>query len=201
MPRRATAAPAPAPPKSPSPITPLPVFHATSPGDVLWGRLTPETPGVLPVQLVGPIAESAFETLPGESYDVPEGDVPSWDDAPSSGGLSAIWGGGALAPDPSWSPIEHEAFNHLPPHLRSAPPTWKELRGPRSPPNPAKAASGAECASCRRGLANPPAWRACTTCHRPFCGECAFRSRRNLGGGRCMDCRTYPEIEEARFVS
>jgi len=180
------------------PVAPRPSLTV---GDALWTRLTPDASGVLPVELVGPIAQSTLETLPGESYDAPPIETVVWEDTAMGSGPVATWAGFPAGPDPGWSPIESEAFNHLPPHLRADPSSWKEIRGPHPPTAPARPPGAAECASCHRGLTNPPAWRSCTSCHRPFCGECAFRAKRNLGAGRCVECRRHLEIEEPRFIA
>jgi hypothetical protein len=180
---------------------PAALARAATPGEIVWSRLTREPSGVLPVDLVPPTAESPFEALPGESYDLPEEGPGAWPGSPIAAPYGPAWTGTATAPDPTWTPVEHEAFHPMPPHLRPTPPPWKEILQPPTRPAPAKDASTVECASCHRGLTNPPAWRSCTACHRPFCGECAFRSRRNLGQGRCMRCRTLMEIEEPRFIA
>jgi hypothetical protein len=201
VPHRPTAARF-TPPAGPAPapsFAPRPVSASISPGETLWARLTPATSGTLPVELVGPIAESAFANLPGEDYG-PEGvgGPSSWEGAPLFDSPTPAWP--SPDEDRSWSPTEDEAFNHTPPHLRPSPPALKEILGPRPGVVSPKPVDGTTCASCHRTLTNPPAWRACTTCHRPFCGECAFRARRNFGTGRCLKCRSAVEIEEARFV-
>jgi hypothetical protein len=181
---------------------PVATAHAATPGEIAWNRFTREPAGVLPVDLVPPSAESPFEALPGESYDVPAEGPGEWPGSTTAAPYGPAWTGTSTpAPDPNWTPVEHEAFHPMPPHLRPTAPPWKEILQPPARPTPAKDASSVECASCHRGLTNPPTWRSCTSCHRPFCGECAFRSRRNLGQGRCTRCRTLMEIEEPRFIA
>ncbi|MCI4360849.1 MAG: hypothetical protein L3J91_04030 [Thermoplasmata archaeon] len=172
-----------------------------SSGDLLWARLARDPGGVLPVDLVPPTAESAFDSLPGESFPEMPGGGAEWDAGADEGALAPSWGAPALLGSPTWTPTEHEALNHTPPHLRSSPPGWKEVIGPRPTPPTRPTPEGPHCASCQRPLANPPAWRACTACHRPFCGECAFRSRRKMGAGQCLSCRSRAAIDEPRFVA
>jgi hypothetical protein len=202
IPHRSIASPRPSPPidRPVSPGVPIPIVRAIPVGDMLWTRLNPDPVGGLPVELVGPIAESALESLPGESYEA-AADLAGWAGEVATVAGAPAWPVPEIPAGGTWTPTEHEAFNHLPPHLRASPPSWKEVRGPHPPTSRSSPPDGPHCASCQRALSNPPAWRSCTSCHRPFCGDCAFRARRNLGTGRCTTCRARTEIEEPRFVA
>jgi len=174
---------------------------ALSPGEALWARLTPAPAGSFPVHLIGPIAESALEALPGEEFEDLPSTGPAWGGPSFPGGEALAVPGVELPGSGPWSLTEREAFDHRPPHLRAASTEWKELRGRYVSAAPDPRPEGLQCATCRRGLTNPPAWRSCAACHRPFCGECAFRARRNLGSGRCTECASRTEIEPPRFIA
>ncbi len=212
--RPATRAPATspaAPVRRPVPRPALAAVRADAPprwvppGDALWVQLTPAESGALPSPLAAPIAGSAYapelEPEEGSPFEAGIGGLsPGFPAAPSWPSPHPVSPGSPRAEE-TVSSVEREAYNHTPPHLRPSRPAWKELTGLRTVPLAPAGSGGVRCASCRQSLVNPPAWRACTSCRRPFCGECSFRSRRNLGPGRCLDCRAKVEIEEPRFVA
>ena len=83
---------------------PAALARAATPGEIVWSRLTREPSGVLPVDLVPPTAESPFEALPGESYDLPEEGPGAWPGSSIAAPYGLAWTGTASAPESDLDP-------------------------------------------------------------------------------------------------
>ena len=170
----------------------------SSPGDLLWRSWTSSDVGEMPVELVGPLPETAYTpTPPGGFQPFPERDldllVPTIRPVVAETGVGPTW-------DEIWSrliepvaPIDAmtvEALTAMPPHLRVSDdgmesPALSSFSAPGSPSDPA---SGASCASCDRVLTRRADPRSCEECDRLVCSPCAIEATLDHGATWCSSC-------------
>jgi len=190
-------------PPEASPPTPPP--EGTRPSPMVLGETPPLRPGVPPA---APSRQSLDGTTPGQVSPAPLGRpspephlasgsgpagaseppvMPGF--APSFPGIL----GGAWPTDLMDHPVDLEAINPVPPHLRAR-------RAPEPGLRPAGRVGGSlqstparSCAMCGRQLWDFRTWGECPGCGDPVCEPCLRSSFVNGAEGHCSDCRAAPQ--------
>lgn len=211
------------PPAVSATLTPPPMTRSSASAaesiDAMWDGWASEI-GSLPVELVGPVAETAwvppldgailpfpfldpeptmildpsFELMP-EAPLQPPNPFPGESEIPVPFAPPMIEPARTAPRSIPLTEVEREALMPLPPHLRAAPVVEVELELAAEAPAPLVDGSIVFCATCAVNIEPGTRRSTCNGCGELVCGQCEFDALMTHGREWCADCAPTPGID------